>query len=209
MTDSSGKVDVRKFNKQEIQSYGSQGEFIYDDVPPQQQSLWQQFWSWFWRAIEALLTNNVSGGFIKYLVIGILIALVVFAVIKIIGADLIFFSKKSKTVQVPYHEIEENIHEIDFQEEIDKAISTGNYRYAVRLLYLFSLKQLDRKRLIHWQPEKTNHAYISEIQNEEHRSGFSTLTRQFEYIWYGEFAIGKEGFDAVRYSFEQFNSRLS
>ncbi|TKC07601.1 hypothetical protein [Pedobacter frigoris] len=211
-TDSS-KVALRSFDAKKLNSFKASKDFQYDDVPPQQESLWDRFWRWFWSLISRLFSNihslSGSGSFIKYLAITVFFALVVFAVIKIIGADLAIFSKKSKAIQIPYYETDDNIHEINFNEEIDKAISSGNYRLAVRLLYLLSLKQLNDKSLIHWLPEKTNQTYLSEIKDENNRIQFSTLTRQFEYIWYGEFMISKDNFTLVKNSFEQFNSQIS
>ncbi|WP_316792976.1 hypothetical protein [Pedobacter frigoris] len=209
----SGKVALRSFDARKINEFRSSKDFQYDDVPPQQESLWERFWKWFWSLISRLLSNihslSSKGSFVKYMAIAVFLALIVFAVIKIIGADLKIFSKKSKAVQVPYYETDDNIHEINFNEEIDKAISSGNYRLAVRLLYLLSLKQLNDKSLIYWLPEKTNQTYLSEIKDENKRIQFSSLTRQFEYIWYGEFMISKENFSLVKNSFEQFNSQIS
>jgi hypothetical protein len=202
--DSTGTT-VRNFDAQRINDYRAQQEFHYDDAAPMDTSWWDRFWNWFWNLFDGILENNYTGGFMKYLVILLAAALVVFIVIKLIGLDLKIFAGKSKSVDIPYDESLENIHEINFAEEIEKAVSNGNYRLAVRLFYLHSLKLLNDRQLISWQPEKTNHAYINEITDPGKRQEFSTLTRQFEYIWYGEFFIDKEGFNVVRNSFERFN----
>ncbi len=99
------------------------------------------------------------------------------------------FRRKSLSANLPYSESLENIHEIDFDAEIEKAVSQHNYRLAVRMLYLKCLKQLSDATLIKWQPEKTNSAYINELNDVVKRTAFKLLTRQFEYVWYGEFAI--------------------
>jgi hypothetical protein len=198
-------ISVRSFDLQKIKEYSNQKEFRYDDVIPINTSWWDRFWAWFWDLFEVTLKNNYSWGFLKYVVIFIVVALVVFAVIKLIGLDLKIFAGKSKSIDVPYNESHENIHEINFNEEIEKAVANGNYRLAVRLSYLRSLKLLYDKELINWQPEKTNQTYINEIIDPDRKQQFSVLTRQFEYIWYGEFFIGKESFTAVKGSFERFN----
>lgn len=201
----SSSVELRNFDLQKIKDYSVQKDFQYDEQATINTSWWDRFWSWFWDLLNGALANKYSGNFIKYLVIVIVAALVIFAVIKLIGLDLKIFAGKSKAVDVPYDESLENIHEINFNEEIEKAIANGNYRLAVRLLYLRSLKLLSDRELINWQPEKTNEAYINELIDPERKQQFKVLTLQFEYIWYGDFAIDKESFKGLKGSFERFN----
>ncbi|WP_448636007.1 DUF4129 domain-containing protein [Pedobacter panaciterrae] len=203
------KVDLRGFDKSKLEAHSKETDFIYDDDPAPNLSFWDRFWRWFWRLIGQALSNKVSGGLIKYLAIIALVGLVVFIVLKIIGADLKIFSRKSQIVEVPYNESDDNIHEINFNEEIEKAIVNANYRLAVRLLYLRTLKKLSDKDLIHWLPEKTNQTYISEINDSDKKKEFSKLTHQFEYVWYGEFFIDKENFNAIKDTFERFNLHSS
>lgn len=203
--DSTTKVDLRKLNEQAISTYSKQKDFIYDDVLPETQNLWDKFWVWVWRSIRSILGNKVGGGIIKYLLIAIAVAIVVFIIIKLIGLDFKLLAGKSKNVQVPYQESLENIHEINFDEQIEKALKDHNYRLVVRLLYLKTLKQLSDQHLIEWLPEKTNQAYVLEITNEAQQQEFAQLTNQFEYIWYGEFFIDKNSFEPISKSFNQFN----
>jgi hypothetical protein len=198
-------VSVRNFDLQKIKAYSSNKDFRYDDVAPLDSSWWDRFWRWFWNLFSNIFSSKTSGAFLKYAVIFTVVGLVVFAVIKLIGLDIKIFAGKSKAIDVPYNESLENIHEINFNEEIEKAVAKGNYRLAVRLLYLLSLKLLNDKELINWQPEKTNQTYISEIADPNRKREFSALTLQFEYIWYGEFFIDKDSFSTVKGSFERFN----
>ncbi|MBB2146584.1 hypothetical protein GM921_13865 [Pedobacter sp. LMG 31464] len=203
----SSKVDLRKFDETAVKKYSVQKDFIYDDVAPQSLSLWDRFWRWIWRLINNIFSGGITGSIIKYVLIAVVIAIVVFAVIKLIGLDYKFLTGKSKAVAIPFEESLENIHEIDFDEQIDFALQNGNYRLAVRLLYLKTLKHLSDKQLINWQPEKTNQAYVLELENENYKQEFNTLTNQFEYIWYGEFFIDKSSFEPINQSFLQFNQK--
>lgn len=203
----SSKVVQRNFDAQKIKDYSNQTEFIYENKAPVDLSWWSRLWNWFWDLIYSALNNKVTGGLIKYVVIAILVGLVSFLVVKIIGLDLKIFTGKSKAVEVPYTETMDNIHEINFNEEIEKARSAGNFRLAVRLFYLHSLKVLNDKQLISWQPEKTNQTYVNELKDPGQQQQFSQLTRNFEYIWYGEFFIDQENFKALKQDFDQFNRR--
>ena len=185
------KVETRKFNEDSILKYSRQKEFIYDDVAPATTNWWDRFWRWFWHQLDDLFKGKNYGTFFQYLIIALVIGIVTFAIIKLLGIDLRLLTGKSKAITVPYHESLENIHEINFDDQIEMALANGNYRLVVRLLYLKTLKNLTDKQLIFWQPEKTNQTYVLELENEQYKIAFSKLTNQFEYIWYGEFHIEK------------------
>ena len=201
--DTASAVHLRHLDPQKLKSYAEDSDFKYDDVAPET-DWWTRFWRWFWHLLEDAFGSGPSGQFIGYVALIILVALALFIIFKVLGLDLAIFSRKSKSVEVPYSEVEDNIHEINFNEEIDKAIASGNFRLAVRLFYLRILKQLSDANQINWQPEKTNQTYISEITDASRKHTFKNLTDQFEYVWYGEFAINQQQFDQMKTGFENF-----
>jgi len=97
---------------------------------------------------------------------------------------------------------------MNFDAEIEKAISRHDFRLAVRLLYLKCLKQLSDKELIRWQIDKTNAAYIYELTDPVQKQTFGLLTRQFEFIWYGDFPIDKDTFSKINALFQNFKNHL-
>lgn len=200
----SSKISVRSFDVKRINAYKENKAFIYtDDLPPE--SLWDRFWKWFWSLFDTVLKNKYAGSLITYAVIAVLVGLTIFLIIRFAGVDLKMITGRSKPVPIPYSESLDNIHEINFNDQIQQAIGNANYRLAVRLCYLSTLKKLSDQSLISWQPEKTNQHYISEIEDLNVKKQFSLLTTQFEYIWYGEFYIDKENFGEIKTSFDQFN----
>lgn len=207
-----GKITIRTFDQQKLAAYRKQSEFIYQELSPLDTSLWDRFWRWVWSWLghrKGISKQRTSFPLVKYAVIAVLVALLVFLAFKITGLDLKIFSRKSKAVDIPYSESLDNIHEINFDEELTKAIAASNYRLAVRLFYLNSLKRLNDQNLIDWQPEKTNQIYLSEIADPRKKQLFTLLTTQFEYIWYGEFFIDEQHFNTVKADFDQFNKGTS
>jgi len=199
----SSKVTVRNFDQEKIKTYSRQAEFKYDsDVPTD--DWWNKFWRWFWRLFKGAAKHGPSSAFIRYIIIVVLAVLIVYVLVKTAGVDLRILLGKPKRTQIGFTESQDNIHEIDFNEQIQQAINNGNYRLAVRLCYLSALKKLSDQSLITWQPEKTNHAYIKEIEDHGIKNQFQLLTRQFEYIWYGDFHIDKDSFVSIKSNFDQF-----
>jgi hypothetical protein len=215
----SSAIRVRALSKADLKWYSKQAAFNYDEHtdPP---SLWERFWRWFWHWFWGLFhvpKFTKAMGFwviafvvLKYLLILIGIVALVFLILKIMGIDLFFvFRRKSQVAGLAYTEQVENIHEINFDAEIEKAIASHNYRLAVRLLYLKSLKQLSDASLIAWQPEKTNTAYINELTDVRQRSTFKQLTHQFEYVWYGGFLIDADVFGRINLMFQDFKTAIA
>ena len=63
--------------------------------------------------------------------------------------------------------------------------------------------------LIEWQIDKTNSTYINELADQGQREAFGVLTRQFEYVWYGEFLIDGQVYKNINSSFQDFNKRVA
>lgn len=90
--------------------------------------------------------------------------------------------------RLPYTIQEDTIYGIDFQSAINTALSRNDFREAIRLLYLQTLKQLSDEGCIHWQPYKTPTEYIYEVKTETLRAPFRKLTNSFLRVRYGNFA---------------------
>ena len=118
------------------------------------------------------------------------------------------FGRKAEEDLLAYHRLTENIHELDFSTLIEEAIEGHNYRLAIRLYYLKTVKQLTDKQHIHWQPTKTNRVYVDELGSSVLRKEFEQLTSQFEYVWYGEFQVTETEFHLLRDQFQFFLGKV-
>ena len=85
------------------------------------------------------------------------------------------------------------------------AIRSGNYRLAVRYLYLQSLNRLSEKKFIEINSNKTNYEYVTEIRKHRFANEFASLTLQYEYVWYGEYPVDERLFEQIQNGFTQFN----
>jgi hypothetical protein len=89
------------------------------------------------------------------------------------------------------------------------AIRDGNYRLAVRYLYLQVLARLSEKKFIQVNSNKTNYEYVNEVRKHKFANEFASLTLQYEYVWYGEYPVDEKLFEQIQGSFNQFNKNLS
>ena len=103
----------------------------------------------------------------------------------------------------------EDIFSIDFAAQLQKAVSEQNYRLAVRLHFLHLLKLLAQKGIIQYQTDFTNADYIRQLQHTAYYKDFFTLTRRFEYTWYGHMRMSADAFAGVQKDFERFKQQIS
>lgn len=201
-------VHVRQFDQTSLDSYKARADFQYEEQPVDV-SWWQRFKQWIRYKLAELMSREGTYTLLKNIGIIVGIAALLYLVIKLLGMDAGgIFSRKSRPADLAVAEHIENIHGIDFATELQKAIETGNYRLAVRLLYLDCLKKLSDSGLIEWQPAKTNAAYVAELNAGTVQTAFKRLTRQFEYIWYGDFGINRQHFSQLHEAFQQFDGGL-
>ena len=64
------------------------------------------------------------------------------------------------------------------------------------------------KKFIEMAPDKTNFQYVQEIGNRDYQNEFASLTLNYEYVWYGEFAIDKNVYQKIETNFNGLNKKL-
>lgn len=211
-------IQVKHFDKKALNGFRKDPEFNYaDHEGAGELSFLEKIWIWLMNFLFGWARNaHMNGtwlGFLltalKYLLYAAALALVIFVIVKAAGIDPIsLFRRGAKKIVIPYSEALEDIHAIDFDDELEKALAQNNYRLAVRLLYLHCLKQLSDLQLIHWQIDKTNSAYVNELADPSQKQVFGVITRQFEYVWYGNFGIDKQAFVNISQLFQDFKQQL-
>jgi hypothetical protein len=151
-------------------------------------------------------------GWFRFLIWTIIIGGFLFALINyLINSDIGLFGKKKKKIELAAEEekdMPENIFEIPYLSEIDKAAAQGNYRLAIRLMYLELLKNCAERNIIQYKQERTNMDYLMQIASTAWYKDFFRLTRHFEYAWYGKFDISPQAYTIVKNEFTDFNRQL-
>ena len=100
----------------------------------------------------------------------------------------------------------DDIFVLDYNKEIAKAETAKNYRLAVRLWYLQTLRDLAEKGLIEYRHGRTNSDYVLQLQENASYRDFFRLTRNFEYTWYGQFDLSAEAYGMMQADFSHFKN---
>jgi hypothetical protein len=206
--DTASAVEVRKPLK--INELRKSTDYYYGQTLLPEENwfarMWQRFINWLFRDFNGGKIGAGWSFFWKYIFAPLILLLVILKLMGVEFSDV--FTNRTPTINIPYEAYGEDIHAINYQEAIEEAIQKRNYRLAIRLYYLKTLKELADRELINWQINKTNRAYVYELKNQELQRGFDQLTTQFEYAWYGEFPINEDQFGQIKTDFQYFGQRL-
>ncbi|AZA92147.1 Uncharacterised protein [Chryseobacterium nakagawai] len=197
--------------KKNVPSRYKGNEFDYSVSKPRE-SFWQKLLKKIDRIFRSIFgetvfekSSQLTVALVRLFAI-ILVGFLLYFIIKyILGKDGSFiFGKKNKKLDLNVEELHENIHEINFPESIAKFEHAGDYRSAVRYQFLFILKKLSDKKLINWNPEKTNKDYVTELKAAHLKNEFFDLSYIFDYVWYGEFNIDEQSYQRFKNQYQAF-----
>lgn len=201
-------IVIRTLDKKALRNFSEEKDFQYINTKEPAKSIWERFWSWVWWKFSQLMSTRSGRAKVWTVVIIIALALIIFFALRVTGYSKQGIFSRSEGGSIPYYNSGDDINNISFDEAISFAINKGNFRLALRLLYLQSLKLLSDKGYIEWQMNKTNSDYVYEVADKPWFRVFKSLTRKFESTWYGEMNIGKEDFEGLQLQFQQFNNQL-
>lgn len=178
-----------------------------DNIEPASNPI-EKWINWLMRRINDFFQSKSYNSVWQYVIMGLTILLVIYLLYKAKVLEYLFPPKDTGT-HTDYIVGQENIHEINFDEAIGKALAQHDYRLAIRLQYLKILKLLAGKELIHWKPNLTNHRYVKELEKTPHHHDFVEITKYFEYTWYGDFEVRESGYREMKAFSDSFVEKIS
>lgn len=213
---------IRYFDGEKLNQYKVRNEFQYANNEERQnrfreylKNLFAKFMKWLFSFFTEAAYNKEIGGIIyqvlKYLFWGVFTVFLIYGVLKLLGLDFasLFYKTADVKPSIQFTNIEEDIHEIDFSKDIEETVTNKNYRYAIRLYYLKTLKLLSDKELIKWQKDKTNSDYVFEVTKTKFSDDFKDITKLFNYSWYGEVLFNAGTFGIAQQNFITFFDKLN
>lgn len=203
-------IKQRNFNKNSLDKLKKQREYIYDrEVLPPNPTLWEQFLEWIRQLFRATLDTPEKRNAWQWGLYIFSALAVIFLILRLLKVDIAiwFKSDAEKAAEISFQALSENIHTIDFDKLIQESVYKNNFRQAVRLYYLKSLKKMNDAKLIEWEKDKTNRDYYYELKP-NFRNSFQNITWWFEYVCYGEFHLDKMSFQQASDSFKRFEEEI-
>lgn len=152
---------------------------------------------------------GAMGSFLKVVLIILLVLVIAYVAYKIYLNYLENKTIKSEEiVEITEDIAPTQIPKTALQKALEEAIARKDYREAVRVYFIFIIKDLSEKDWIDWEKEKTNYTYLREMQEREVFQDFSNSVNIFEVVWYGKRNISDQDFKSVRPIFVNLLNKL-
>lgn len=91
---------------------------------------------------------------------------------------------------------------------LEKSLANEDWREAIRIYFVFTIKSLVEKNWITWEKEKTNFSYLIEMRENKNFKEFEEVVSIYEIIWYGEREINKKEFKSIEPKFVNLLEKL-
>lgn len=166
------------------------------------------------RKVTSSITTSTSNGFLNSFPVKIFFWIIAIFFIGFILYKLFFkgglFEKGNiKRENEPVPEEPEKLGEYSaYNELIYEAEQKKDFNLAIRYLYLQSLKKLSDQELILFSPDKTNNIYVQELSGQNYQPEFASLTLNYDYVWYGKFAVSPDRYQQLKEEFISFNKKI-
>ncbi|HLA58380.1 MAG TPA: hypothetical protein VK622_06450 [Puia sp.] len=98
---------------------------------------------------------------------------------------------------------------VDYDETIRKFQAEGNYRFAIRYLFLRLIHSAADNKIIQIRDSTTNTEIGRAFGQHPLASQFRYLASAYEYIYFGDFNLNKEVFDSLKMKFDSFQEKIS
>lgn len=150
------------------------------------------------------------GLFVKVLLIVFIVGVLAVLIYYLLRNTFKVFSERVPDTKLEeiVENLEDNIHNADFEALIQQAIGSGQYKLAVRIFYLHIIKALSDKELIKWKKNKTNGHYVREMLQNALGQKFSFLTVVYEQVWFGQKTIDQNNYNIISKEFTKFITQL-
>ena len=150
----------------------------------------------------SLVEKFINSAFFRFFIWLIPVALVLIVLYNLLNSRGVFRKKKENNVHEDGEEyLQDENH--DYLRLANEAAGAGNFRAAVKYLFLRTLQQLSGAALINYASDKTNYNYVQEISSDKKKE-FARLVLNYEYVWYGNISPDKSMYADIENEFASF-----
>ena len=102
----------------------------------------------------------------------------------------------------------EDIFSLSYTKLIQNAEKQNDYRVAIRLMFLQTLKLLSDVNAIQYQPDYTDQHYLQQLYASKYYDDFFKVMHSYEYAWFGKFDIAAERYAVIKNEFIKLQNRI-
>ena len=140
----------------------------------------------------------------------VILGFAAFIMMYLTNSNVRLFRRTNQRFNIDDEDVDtDDIFAINYNREIEKAAGAGNYRLAIRLMFLRLLKNLSEKNIIQYKHDRTNFDYLLQLVSTKYYNDFFRLTRNYEYSWYGQFPVSEEAYKVIKKEYERFDPGMN
>jgi hypothetical protein len=168
---------------------------------PEEESLITKFFDWLIRLLDDLFRPVEQVGSMPANIVGWIVSLLG---VVLVVAVLIYFilglrrTLTSSTNLSPEAAEDERLTAAAAMQQATSLAQAGNYRTAMRYLYLSSLKMLDERGILRYDRALTNREYLERLNHTEAKAHFAPIVETFDRVWYGYAPLDETAFAAYK-----------
>lgn len=184
--------DTLRLTSEQYEAWHADRSYDYDSqFASSGRSVVQMIGEWLDKMMTTIVGNETYWEYHTWIWCTVAVVLLVAIAVFLWYKHPKLFQRDSKTPELEYDVVEDNIYGVDFDSRLYEATHAGNFSEAVRLRYLQTLRWLSDMKLIDWQPFKTPSQYSAEYPDRNFRS----LTIVFQKVRYGGFVADRQVFE--------------
>ena len=141
------------------------------------------------------------------IIIGVFIAAVVYFLIQ--NKIGVFSKESASSADENANDEHEDIFNLSYTKLIQAAEKQKDYRVAIRLMFLQTLKLLSDTNAIQYKPDYTDLHYLQQLHQSKYYGEFFSVMRSYEYAWFGKFYIPNERYITIRNDFLKLQQKVT
>ena len=203
------QIDSRRFDPEKIEYYVQKRNYNYDKNPQYEQNIIRRWWLSFLQKIkESIGRDNIqiTWNIAKVLIIMVGLGILIHFLMRSNKSRV--FKRSDSSPDYNQNLIKSENAKEDLSRLIEKYENNRSYNEALRYRYIDTLRLLNDQGIIDWRDYKTNENFISEITDPIISKDFEALSHIFEYVVYGDFAIGSGSYYTYKQLFTDFYSLI-
>jgi hypothetical protein len=160
------------------------------------------------RLLERLFGASAQSGWIANVLVVVVLAAALVIALLMFRRIRVPRAKRKKTRLILGEEIAADGTSRELADAGLAAARAGDFRTAVRKLYVSLLYEMSERNLIELEDSATNHEYLSKVSRFRSLAGpMRYLTDRFDHVWYGMFPSSQEDFAAYFARYEEAMER--
>lgn len=128
-----------------------------------------------------------------WIMLGIVAIYVVYKLV--LSNEHTLFGRKKKAIDTGAEDGVEQMGISNWEALLQKAVADNDLQLAVRYSYMWLLQMLQESELIEYREDKTNFDYYKELQQTAYKQPFKQISRQYEYVHYGNYPLSAAAYN--------------